>query len=198
METHLSALFDERIVSPELAAIACKVRDSIRISPEEGFLLYTKAGTAWLGALANIVRERLNGSFVYYNRNIHIEPTNICIYNCTFCSYNQHQSGSSWELSLDDILRTIDATDDNITEVHIVGGVHPDRDLQYYGNLIQAIKQHRPALHIKAFTAIELDYMIRKSGLSLEDGLAALKQYGLDSIPGGGAEIFDEEVRKVI
>jgi aminodeoxyfutalosine synthase len=198
MEINFTALFDEKIVSPELATIACKVRDSIRISPEEGFLLYTKAGTAWLGALANIVRERLNGSFAYYNRNIHIEPTNICIYNCTFCSYNQHQSGRSWELSLQDILRTIDATDDNITEVHIVGGVHPDRDLHYYGNLIKAIKQHRPGLHIKAFTAIELDYMIRKSGLTLEEGLATLKQYGLDSIPGGGAEIFDEEVRKVI
>jgi aminodeoxyfutalosine synthase len=96
------------------------------------------------------------------------------------------------------MLQTIDATADSITEVHIVGGVHPDRDLHYYGNMIKAIKEHRPGLHIKAFTAIELDYMIRKSGLSLNEGLAALKEYGLDSIPGGGAEIFDESVRKVI
>jgi aminodeoxyfutalosine synthase len=198
MEFLSDALFDEMLVLPELAAIALKIRDSQRISPEEGVLLYTKADTAWLGALANYVRKRINGDYTFYNRNIHIEPTNICVYNCTFCSYNQHQSGSSWELTLDDMLHTIDATDANITEVHIVGGVHPDRDLHYYGNLIKAIKEHRPDLHIKAFTAIELDYMIRKSGMNLNEGLSALKKYGLDSIPGGGAEIFDETVRKAI
>jgi aminodeoxyfutalosine synthase len=198
MERLFDGLFNETLVHPELVAIARKVHDAVRITPEEGILLYSKAETAWLGSLANHVRERINGDNTYYNRNIHIEPTNICIYNCTFCSYNQHHSGSSWELTLDDMLHTIDATDDNITEVHIVGGVHPDRDLYYYGNLVKAIKQHRPGVHIKAFTAIELDYMIRKSGMTLEEGLAALKEYGLDSIPGGGAEIFDEEVRKVI
>ena len=198
MEILSNALFDETIVMPELAAVARKVAEGMRITPEEGILLYTKAETAWLGAFANIVREQKNGNFAYYNRNIHIEPTNICIYNCTFCSYNQHQSGSSWELTLEDILRRIDETDDNITEVHIVGGVHPDRDLHYYGEMIKAIKQHRPGLHIKAFTAIELDYMIRKSGMTLDEGLLKLKEYGLDSLPGGGAEIFDEAVRKVI
>jgi len=198
MKILFNDLFDETLVLPELAALARKIRDSQRISPEEGLLLYTKAETAWLGALADYVRGRINGNYAYYNRNIHIEPTNICIYNCTFCSYNQHQSGSSWEHTVGDMLQTIDATADNITEVHIVGGVHPDRDLHYYGNMIKTIKEHRPGLHIKAFTAIELDYMIRKSGLSLNEGLAALKEYGLDSIPGGGAEIFDESVRKVI
>jgi len=198
MKILFNDLFDETLVLPELAALALKIRDSQRISPEEGLLLYTKAETAWLGALADYVRGRINGNYAYYNRNIHIEPTNICIYNCTFCSYNQHQSGSSWEHTVGDMLQTIDATADNITEVHIVGGVHPDRDLHYYGNMIKTIKEHRPGLHIKAFTAIELDYMIRKSGLSLNEGLAALKEYGLDSIPGGGAEIFDESVRKVI
>jgi len=198
MENLFDALFEDTLVLPELASVARKIRDSQRISPDEGELLYAKAETAWLGALANHVRERINDSYTYYNRNIHIEPTNICIYNCTFCSYNQHHSGSSWELTLDDMLCTIDATDDNITEVHIVGGVHPDRDLHYYGKLVNAIKQHRPGVHIKAFTAIELDFMIRKSGMTLNEGLSALKEYGLDSIPGGGAEIFDEAVRKVI
>lgn len=198
MGTTYNLLSDENLVLPELAAIARKVLAAERITPEEGVLLYSKGETAWLGALANHVRERLNGNYAYYNRNIHIEPTNICVYNCTFCSYNQHQSGSSWELTLDDMLKTIEATDENITEVHIVGGVHPDRDLHYYGNLIRKIKQHRPGLHIKAFTAIELDYMIRKSGMTLNEGLAALKKYGLDSLPGGGAEIFDEKVREII
>jgi aminodeoxyfutalosine synthase len=198
MEARFDALFDETLVLPELAEIASKVFDARRITVHEGILLYEKAETAWLGALADYVRRQMNGDYTYYNRNIHIEPTNICIYNCTFCSYNQHQSGKSWEMTTEDILKTIDATEDNISEVHIVGGVHPDRDLHYYGNLIKVIKQHRPGLHIKAFTAIELDYMIRKSGMTLNEGLAALKAYGLDSIPGGGAEIFDEEVRKVI
>ena len=198
MDITYNLLADKIIVLPELAAIAQKVLDAQRITPEEGILLYEKGETAWLGALANHIRERINGNYAYYNRNIHIEPTNICVYNCTFCSYNQHQSGSSWELTLEDMLKMIDATDDKITEVHIVGGVHPDRDLHYYGNMIRKIKQHRPGLHIKAFTAIELDYMIRKSGMTLNEGLAALKEYGLDSIPGGGAEIFDETVREII
>lgn len=198
MNITYNLLADEKLVLPELATIAQKVLDSQRITPEEGILLYAKGETAWLGALANHVRERINGNYTYYNRNIHIEPTNICVYNCTFCSYNQHQSGSSWELTLEDMLKMIDATDDKITEVHIVGGVHPDRDLHYYGNMIRKIKQHRPGLHIKAFTAIELDYMIRKAGMTLNEGLAALKEYGLDSLPGGGAEIFDETVREII
>jgi aminodeoxyfutalosine synthase len=191
-------LIDNNLVSNELAAIAQKVYDSQRISPEEGILLYTEAETTWLSALANFVRERINGNYTFYNRNIHLEPTNICIYNCKFCSYNHHQSGSSWEFSLEDMLKSIDETSDNITEIHIVGGVHPDRDLHYYGNMIKVIKSHRPGVHIKAFTAIELDYMIRKAGMTLEDGLAELKDYGLDSIPGGGAEIFDEVIRKEI
>jgi len=198
MEISCNSLTDENLVLPELATIARKVLDAGRITPEEGILLYSRGATAWLGALANHVRERLNGNYAYYNRNIHIEPTNICVYNCTFCSYNQHQSGSSWELTPDDMLKTIDAADDNITEVHIVGGVHPDHDLHYYGDLIRKIKQHRPGLHIKAFTAIELDYMIRQAGMTLYEGLAALKEYGLDSLPGGGAEIFDETVREII
>jgi aminodeoxyfutalosine synthase len=150
--------------------------------------------------MASIVRKRKNGNLAYFNRNFHIEPTNKCVYNCRFCSYHKPAwDPESWEYSHDQMLDIVKQFDNKpVTEVHIVGGVHPDYDLHYYGMLIRKIKQHRPSLHIKAFSAIELDYMIRKAGLSIEDGLEQLKEYGLDSIPGGGAEIFDEKIREKI
>jgi aminodeoxyfutalosine synthase len=153
-----------------------------------------------LGVLAGIVRRKLNGNYVYYNRNFHIEPTNKCVYNCRFCSYHKPDGDpESWEYSIDQMMDIVKRFDDQkVTEVHIVGGVHPDHDLHYYGALIKRIKQHRPSLHVKAFSAIELDYMISRAGYSLEEGLKTLKEYGLDSIPGGGAEIFDETLRKNI
>lgn len=186
------------ITDDNLRRIADKITDEIPITPEEGLILYKDADLPVLGILSGIARRRFNGNFAYFNRNFHIEPTNKCIYNCRFCSYHKPAGDpESWEYNHEemlDIVRRFDNKD--VTEVHIVGGVHPDYDLHYYGRLIQKIKQHRPALHVKAFSAIELDYMIRKAGLTFEEGLKKLKEYGLDSIPGGGAEIFDEELRK--
>ncbi|MGD0582491.1 MAG: aminofutalosine synthase MqnE [Bacteroidales bacterium] len=188
------------INDPAIVQIAEKIIAGERVTPGEGVLLFKKADLPVLGILAGIVRKSINGNYVYYNRNFHIEPTNKCIYNCRFCSYHRPDGDpESWEFSIDqmmDIVRRLD--DGKVTEVHIVGGVHPDRDLHYYGALIRSIKQHRPSLHVKAFTAIELDYMISRAGYSLEEGLKILKDYGLDSIPGGGAEIFDETLRKNI
>jgi aminodeoxyfutalosine synthase len=150
--------------------------------------------------LAGIVRRRHNGNQAYFNRNFHIEPTNKCIYNCRFCSYHKPEGDpESWEYSHEEMLEIVKRFDDKaVTEVHIVGGVHPAYDLHYWGSLIKKIKAYRPSLHIKAFSAIELDYMISLAGCSIEEGLALLKGYGLDSIPGGGAEIFDEKLRKII
>jgi aminodeoxyfutalosine synthase len=147
-----------------------------------------------------MVRRKHNGNQVYFNHNFHIEPTNKCIYNCRFCSYHKPDGDpESWEYSHEEILELVKRFDNkNVTEVHIVGGVHPSYDLHYWGNLIKKIKEHRPLLHIKAFSAIELDYMITRAGSTIEEGLSLLKGYGLDSIPGGGAEIFDEELRKMI
>jgi aminodeoxyfutalosine synthase len=192
--------FLKYINDPDLEKIADKITGNRRISPEDGLLLYEKAGLPLLGILAGMVRREKNGLFVFYNRNFHIEPTNRCIYNCRFCSYHKGAGDpGSWDYSIDQMLDIVKNFDNKeVTEVHIVGGVHPDHDLHYYGTLIKRIKEHRPALHIKAFSAIELDYMIRSAGYSLADGLKILRDYGLDSIPGGGAEIFDEEVRKVI
>ena len=188
------------IKDPDLKIIGEKVMTGDRITSEEGLLLYTRADLPSLALMAGTIRRKIHGNHAYFNRNFHIEPTNKCIYNCRFCSYHKPDNDpASWEYTHDEILETVKRFDNKeVTEVHIVGGVHPSRDIHYYGQLINKIRQHRPGLHIKAFSAIELEYMINRSGMTLLEGLTKLKEYGLDSIPGGGAEIFDEEIRKKI
>ena len=190
-------IINQSDIDNALKAIARKVFDGERITEEEGLVLFKKASLSFLGVLANYVRERKHGNKTYFNRNFHIEPTNICIYNCKFCSYRRNSGDEgAWEYSQEEMLQMVKKYDKQaVTEVHLVGGVHPQRDLHYYGSILSAIKKHRPELHIKAFTAVELEFMIKKAGYSIEDGLKKLKEYGLDSIPGGGAEIFDETVR---
>lgn len=189
-----------QITDRDLRLIADKVDSNIRITPADGLFLFKNADLSVLGLLAGIVRRRHNGNLAFFNRNFHIEPTNKCIYNCRFCSYHKPEGDpESWEYSHEEMLEIVRRFDNKaVTEVHIVGGVHPAHDLYYWGTLIKKIKEHRPSLHIKAFSAIELDHMISLTGCTLEEGLKLLKEDGLDSIPGGGAEIFDEELRKVI
>jgi len=196
IDTLVSATTD-----PGLKAIAQKVKDQQRITNEEGVLLFEKGSLAFVGALANFIRERLHGDTTYFNRNFHIEPTNVCVFSCKFCSYSRlyAKKEEGWELSIDqmlDIVKTYDGKP--ITEVHIVGGVHPKMNMAYFIELMQKIKAHRPELHVKAFTAVELDYMFRKAKLSVEEGMQQLHAAGLDSLPGGGAEIFAENIRSVI
>jgi aminodeoxyfutalosine synthase len=184
-----------------LKQIAEKVIRKERISEAEGLALFERGELNFLGALANFVRERLHGNKTYFNRNFHIEPTNVCIFTCGFCSYSRMYKNKEdgWELSLEqmmDIVRKYDG--EPVTEVHIVGGVHPKMNLQFFCDLLQRIKEHRPELHRKGFTAVELDYMIRKAKLSIEEGMQQLKDAGLQSLPGGGAEIFAQEVRDQI
>ena len=184
-----------------MKSIAEKIENQIRITPEEGLLLFEKGSLAILGAMANFIRERKHGNHTYFNRNFHIEPTNVCVFSCKFCSYSRLYSKreEGWELSIDEMLEKVKAYDGQpITEVHIVGGVHPKMDIHYFAELLTKIKAHRSDLHIKGFTAVELDYMFRKAKLSRLDGMKLLHDAGLDSLPGGGAEIFDEEVRQQI
>jgi aminodeoxyfutalosine synthase len=190
----------QHIEGRELRDIALKVYDGKRINREEGMALYTRAGLPLLGLLAGFIRERKNGRSAFFNRNFHIEPTNRCIYNCRFCSYHKDANDpESWEFTPEEILGIVRRFDGKpVTEVHIVGAVHPSHDLHYYGRILKMIREHRPGLHIKAFSAVELDYMIRIAGIPFDEGLRILKGYGLDSIPGGGAEIFDEEIRSRI
>ncbi|MBK7289937.1 MAG: aminofutalosine synthase MqnE [Chitinophagaceae bacterium] len=188
-------------IAPELKLIAEKVKAGQRITDEEGLFLFEKASLGFVGSLANEVRIRKNGDKVYFNRNFHIEPTNVCVFSCNFCSYSKlyAKRDEGWEMSIDQMLHIVKKYDGQpITEVHIVGGVHPKMDLQFFADLLKAIKAHRPELHIKAFTAVEYDYMFRKAKVSVEEGLKFLIAAGLDSIPGGGAEIFDEELREKI
>jgi len=187
--------------SIELQKIAEKVFASERITDEEGLLLFEKGSLPFLGSLANRIRETLHGDKTYFNRNFHIEPTNVCVFSCNFCSYSRlyaHRE-EGWELSAEDMLNMVKKYDGKpITEVHIVGGVHPKLNVEFFADVLRKIKAHRPGLHIKGFTAVELDYMFRKAKMSIEEGLKFLKEAGLDSLPGGGAEIFDPEIREKI
>ena len=184
-----------------LKNIAQKIKEGIRITDDECMLLFNKADLPFVGALANYIRERLHGNKTYFNRNFHIEPTNVCVFSCKFCSYSKLYANKEegWELSIDQMLDIVKSYDGKpITEVHIVGGVHPKMNLAYFIELIQKIHAHRPDLHVKGFTAVELDYMFRKAKLSIAEGMQMLKDAGLQSLPGGGAEIFHEDIRKEI
>lgn len=183
-----------------IKSIAKKVLQKIPISDDDCLYLYEKAETGDLAVIANYIRESYNNKNVYYNRNIHIEPTNICIYKCKFCSYSRKQGEQgSWEFTIEQMADKVkNESRKGITEVHIVGGVHPDKDIYYYINLIDAIRKAVPEIHIKAFSAVEIDYMVTKSNIDLIEGLKLLKKAGLDSIPGGGAEIFNSEIRQKI
>jgi aminodeoxyfutalosine synthase len=188
-------------LSNDLKTIAEKTFNGERISFEEGVILYEQGELGFLGSLANFVRENKNGNRTYFNRNFHIEPTNICVFTCKFCSYSRtyKHKEEGWELSSGQILDLVKSFDGKpVTEVHIVGGVHPKMNLDFFIDVIQQIKSHRPALHVKAFTAVELDYMFRKAKVSTEEGMRLLKDAGMDSMPGGGAEIFDEKIRNEI
>ena len=188
-------------ISPSLQAIAQKVNKGQRISDEDCLVLFNEASLGFVGSLANQVKEKLHGDKVFFNRNFHIEPTNVCVFSCNFCSYSQlyAKREDGWELSIDQMLHMVKKYDGQpVTEVHIVGGVHPKMDLAFFADLLKAIKTHRPDLHIKAFTAVEYDYMFRKAKVSVEEGLRFLIAAGLNSIPGGGAEIFHPEIREQI
>lgn len=198
---NISEILENTGLSTELRRIANKVINRERITPEEGLFLYENGEVGFLGSLANHVRQTLHGDITYFNRNFHIEPTNICVYDCKFCSYSRllKQKDGAWELSTEDMMKIVRSYDGQpVTEVHIVGGVHPKMGIEFFGELIKQIKAHRPDLHVKGFTAVELHYMIRKAKMSYREGLQYLKDCGLDSIPGGGAEIFDAEIRKQI
>ena len=185
----------------ELKNIAEKVYNNLRISFDEGVLLFEKGSLSFLGALANFIREKKHGDNTYFNRNFHIEPTNVCVFSCNFCSYSRlyaHKE-EGWELTVDQMMNIVKSYDNKpVTEVHIVGGVHPKLNLPFFLELLKKIKTHRPSLHIKGFTAVELDYMFRKAKVTTEEGLQLSKDAGLDSLPGGGAEIFHPEIRTQI
>lgn len=191
----------QNTANPQLRSIGYKILEGVRIDEAEGIQLFEQGSLAWLGALANFVREKKHGNITYFNRNFHIEPTNVCVFNCSFCSYSRgyaHRE-EGWELSIEQMMHIVKSYDGKpVTEVHIVGGVHPKMNMEFFLSLLRAIKAHRPELHIKAFTPVELDYMFRKAKLSVEEGMQLAHEAGLDSLPGGGAEIFHPDIRTKI
>ena len=198
---NLSAVLQQSSLDSQLRTIAEKVQANERITEEEGIMLFEKAELGFVGALANFIAHRLHHGKVYFNRNFHIEPTNVCVFTCNFCSYSRlyKNRDEGWELTMEqmmDIVRKYDGQP--VTEVHIVGGVHPKMNLEFFCELLSKIRAHRPDLHIKGFTAVELDYMIRKAKLTIPEGMQKLKDAGLQSLPGGGAEIFHPDVRNII
>jgi len=200
-QSNMPGVLSNPFLSDELLKIGNKVYNGTRISNEDAIVLFENADLGFVGALANYIREQKHGDTTYFNRNFHIEPTNVCVYACKFCSYSRlyaHKE-EGWELSIDDMLNIVKEYDGQpVTEVHIVGGVHPKMDIKYFADLLRQIKAHRPDLHIKGFTAVELDYMFRKAKMTIEEGLRFLQEAGLDSLPGGGAELFHPDIREQI
>ena len=185
----------------QLQNIGNKIIQNERLSFNDGVYLFEKASLPYVGALANWKRESLHGDKTYFNKNFHIEPTNVCVFSCKFCSYSKlyaHKE-EGWELTIDQMMDIVKSYDGKpVTEVHIVGGVHPKLTLEFFLELMRTIKAHRPELHIKAFTPVELEYMFRKAKVSTEEGMKLAHEAGLDSLPGGGAEIFHPDIRTVI
>ena len=199
--SHPEVIIASSHISPALKQIAQKVFRGERISFDEGVTLYKEGSLSFLGTLANFVREKKSGDKVFFNRNFHVEPTNICVYSCSFCSYSRliKNREQGWELSVEQIMDLIKKYDGKeVTEVHITGGVVPKQDLAFYTDLFKKIKAHRPDLHIKALTPVEFHYIFKKAKLTYEEGLKIMKDAGLDSLPGGGAEIFDKDIREKI
>ena len=180
--------------------ISDAVRCGERLSTDDAITLWREAPLWLLGELATERKRKVSGEYVFYNRNVHLEPSNICLFNCEFCSFRRREGDAdAWFMTLDEVeARAVELQSKDITEVHIVGGVHPSHTLDTYCEMIRRVKSALPHVSVKAYTAVELFYMIRKAEVTVVEGLRRLVDAGMDSIPGGGAEIFDEELRRRI
>ena len=180
--------------------IAARVAAGERLNEEQALVLWREAPLWRLAELAVARKREVSGDKVFYNKNFHVEPTNVCVFNCKFCSFRRPKgSPEAWDMSMEQVEELVRSFEGSgVTEVHIVGGVHPEHDIYYYCDMIRRGGAILPDVAVKAFTAIELSYMIRKAGLSVEEGLKLLIDAGMVAIPGGGAEIFDEKIRAEI
>ncbi len=197
----IRAAEDFRLIDPALAPVAEKVIAGKRLDRDEGLLLATTHDLLGVGRLANLIRERLHGDRTYYNINRHLNPTNVCVASCKLCAFyvpwREREDGWTYtvEQAVEIAARDVD---ESVSELHIVGGLHPKLLVDYYEELFRALKQRFPWVHLKALTMVELDFLAKASRLSLEDTIVRLRDAGLDSCPGGGAEIFAPRVREQI
>jgi aminodeoxyfutalosine synthase len=186
----------------QLQEIAAKVRDGVRLDEADALTCFTTPHLLPLGKLADTVRRRLHGNLTFYNVNRHINPTNVCVYtyNCKFCSFAALPGEShAWEMSHEDVYaHAANQGGNRATEFHIVGGLHPNLSLDWYLEMLRGLKQRFPNAHLKAFTAIEVGWFAKLEKISIEEVLRRMRDAGLGSLPGGGAEIFHPEVREII
>jgi aminodeoxyfutalosine synthase len=200
METSTHTTMDLRITDARLEPVAKKVLAGERLSAEDGLALFQSNDLLAVGWLANYVREKKHGNVTYFNVNRHINPTNVCVAHCKLCAFGRSpDSPGAYTFSLDQMYaRAAEGVSEGATEFHIVGGLHPDLPFEFYLDLIRGLKQRFPQVHLKAFTMVEVGYYARIAKLSIKETLQAMKDAGVDSLPGGGAEIFHPRVRKII
>lgn len=189
-----------QITDARLRPIADKVLAGERLSAAEGVLLYRSPDLLAVGWLANHIREKRHGDICYFNVNRHINPTNICVAHCKLCAFGRDPNApGAYNFALDEIYqRAAEGARAGATEFHMVGGLHPDLPFEYFLDMIRGLKQRCPTVHLKAFTMVEVGYFSRIAKLSVREVLVALKEAGVDSLPGGGAEIFNPRVRRII
>ena len=185
---------------PSLRTIQDKVSSGVRLSEEDALALFLSRDIHAVGEMADLANRRVNGDRVYFIVNRHINPTNICVNRCKFCAFSKSgEEPLAYTLTLDEILsRAEEARLQSATELHIVGGLHPELSFDFYLRMLRALRERFPEMHIQAFTAVEIDYFAQITGLPLEEVIRQLKEAGLGSLPGGGAEIFDPETRNRI
>ena len=183
-----------------LQGIQDKVTSGERVSEEDALALFRSRDIHAVGEIADIANRRRNGDRVYFIVNRHINPTNICVNRCRFCAFSKSKEEPlAYTMTMDEIMvRAEEARSQNATELHIVGGLHPDLPFDFYLRMLKTLRERFPELHIQAFTAVEIDHFSRITGLSLGEIIRQLKEVGLGSLPGGGAEIFAPEIRNLI
>jgi len=192
----MQTLFEDRRLEP----IREKVEAGERLSFDDGLALYRTSDILALGYLANIVRERKHGSITYFNVNRHINPTDVCVASCRLCAFGkQKRDPKSYTMSLEQVWETAGrGWSEKITEFHIVGGLHPELNLEWFCEMLSGLKERYPEIHLKAFTMVEIGYFARREKTSVREVLRRLREAGMDSMPGGGAEIFCDRVRRII
>lgn len=192
----LSPSFEDQRLEPILE----KVRAQQRLSPEDGLTLYTTDDLLGVGYMANLVRERLHGNVTYFNVNRHINPTDVCVAACKLCAFGKKSKDpKAYTMSLDEVWhRAGEGYSEAVTEFHIVGGLHPELDIDWYAEMLRGLKQRFPKVHLKAFTMVEIAYFAKRFKTPIPEVLRRFREAGLDSMPGGGAEIFTERVRRII
>ncbi len=183
----------------DLNPIIDKLSSGTRLDREDGIALFRTFDLLALGRMASAVAEAKNGKHVYFVQNMHINPTNICVNRCKFCAFSRSKGEpGAYEMSIDDILNKARTAAPGVREFHIVSGLHPDLPFSWYLEMLRSLKKEFPNIHIKAFTAVEIDYLARLGRLGLRETLEQLREAGLDSLPGGGAEIFNPGVRNTL